>query len=243
MSCPGPRLRLATAALAAAIAWSATALPAQDAGADAAGAGITRPAPAAQPPVAPFAVVHPTYVPSQPTPEEQATRDSGSETPPVRRVSAHKRKTAVVADAPAEAQDSPPAAAEPPTPAETLLALSVPATPAATSRPLPAAPPAGLTLTRDDQLRLLAAAGFGGLILAGAGFAFGRRSGRRANLHGVIAKTPSWLAVIPSDLVKSPEEPAAGAPDEVADGRADKRVKRGQPPGATGPTAAKRHIA
>src|SRR5579872_5183563 len=136
MSCPRPRFRLAVTALAAAIACSATALPAQVAAADPVDGG---PAPTAQPPVAPFAVVHPAYVPSQPAPEEQATGDSSGKTQPVKRVSAHKRKTAVVADTPAEAQDSPPAAVEPPTPAETLLALSVPAPPAVTNHPLPAA--------------------------------------------------------------------------------------------------------
>ena len=152
--------------------------------------------------------------------------------------------------------DNPPPAAIPPVAAAPPVTAPRKLVPPAPEQHRPALLPASLTLTGDEIMRLRAAAGIGALLLAGGGFALGRRSGLKAQLAmGAIAKAPTWQAVMPPDLAGStdatmppldrPGEAAAQAPTEPAEAAPDpgrhgtvaadepsplpaKRVKRGR---------------
>jgi hypothetical protein len=57
-------------------------------------------------------------------------------------------------------------------------------------------------------------------------------------MPAVVAKTPSWLAVMPTDLAE-PAEDLAPEPEEPVARSPDKRVKRGRPLDRAGPAAPK----
>src|SRR5665213_956917 len=98
MTCLGLRIRPGAVAVAAAIACSATTLRAQSADANPADTGVAvadgRAAapPSNDVPIIPFAVVHPTYVPSQPALDDQIATDGESRRQPARRAPARAKK-------------------------------------------------------------------------------------------------------------------------------------------------------
>jgi hypothetical protein len=222
------------------IACSTAPLFAQSAYADPADAGAavaadrSDAAPASEPPAAPFAVVHPTYVPSQPAPEDAIAAEPGDQPRPVRRAPARAERTITRAGAPAPmsppVRDLPevdaPAAIETPAAVETPpVTRTRQVAPAAIEPPRPGPPP-----TDDERLRLFARIGITAILLAAAGFALGRRSGGKAKRGGVVAKAPSWLSVMPPDLDEVPERPGSTPPLAVAaSGKSTgKRVMRGR---------------
>jgi hypothetical protein len=259
MTCLGSPVRPGAIALAATLACSTAPLLAQGAYADPAGSeaavasGRAGAATAADTPIAPFAVVHPTYVPSPSAVDDQPAIQ-GSERP--RPVRSARLRSRVAAARPAErAPAAPPPAAAPdtemPAMTETPAAVGPPpvtmprqAAPAAIGRPRPALPPTGTTPIDGDDARVLAAgAGAGAaIVLGGAGFLLWRRNRRRANFAGAVAKTPTWQAVMPPDLAGVPGE-TIPPPDETVASSPGKRVKRGQSSDHAGPVAAKRHDA
>src|SRR5258706_1124954 len=145
MSCRESRPRRSAVVLAAAIGCFAAPLPAQGAYASPGpsvamvAADQSATAPTDQTPIAPFAVVHPSYVPSRSAVDDRLALESGRKPRPVRRtparteaVAARPAEPAPVAAPPADvpAVDAPPANQAPPviaTPAPTLPRQVAPA--------------------------------------------------------------------------------------------------------------------
>jgi hypothetical protein len=257
MTSLGSRIRPGVVVLAAMIATLATPLRAQSAYADPADAGVAADGSAAvaarasEPRVAPFAEIHPTYVPSVPAPDDEAeaepadaAEESGDEPRPARRVPARAERSIARAPAPAPAPTPTPASAASelpeagaPAASETEPAVEAPPTavpqqaePAAMAPPRPARSAEPMTPMDDDRLRLFAGIGIAAMLLAAAGFLMGRRWDRRAKSAGVIAKTPSWLSVMPPDLDDAPD-PLASPSAQVDHARGKspgKRVTRGR---------------
>lgn len=203
-------IRLATTAIAAALAISTTPLMAQETPAPDTSAGTPAPttpdplapAPATDTNVAPETTVAPAVTPS-------ATERTSSRATRTAATRAASRPAATTHAAPARAATAAPKAAPPtltPEPVPVETAIAAPATPPAAA---PAAPPAEPALDMNEALPLAGAGAVGLLALAGTGLALRRRKRRQEELDA----QDQWVAAESEPMAAEPAvEPQPAAP-------------------------------